>query len=306
MKSQNSKYHSPVLFTESIEGLVLNPDGVYVDVTFGGGGHSKGILEKLSPKGRLFAFDQDADAHKNVIEDERFVLIPQNFRLLSNYLRFNGVKEFDGLLGDLGVSSHQFDEGTRGFSIRFDGPLDMRMDHNAKLSAKQVVNNYEEEELTRVLKEYGEVKQLFKVVNAITAARAEKPFETTQELVEVLQHLAPPKHTQKFLAQVFQAIRIEVNDEIGALQKLLTQCLKHTKVGGRVAIISYHSLEDRLVKNFFRGGHFDSEQEKDFYGNLIRPFKPVQNKAIAPSDEEIKRNPRSRSAKLRIAERLAE
>lgn len=298
---EKSEYHVPVLLHESIDGLAINPNGVYVDVTFGGGGHSKELLTRLD-KGRLIAFDQDSDAQANVPNDERFTLIPQNFRYMQNFLRMYGIQEVDGILADLGVSSHQFDEASRGFSLRFEGPLDMRMSQNQALSAADLVNKLEANELARILRQYGEVKGSMRVANAIIAKRDEERITTTTALNKVLMPLVPPKKQNKFIAQVYQALRIEVNDEIAALKALLTQSEKLLKKGGRLSVISYHSLEDRLVKYYMRAGNFDGEVEKDFYGNPIAPYKLVTRKAVMPDEKELSTNNRARSARLRVAE----
>lgn len=298
---EKSEYHVPVLLHESIDGLAINPNGVYVDVTFGGGGHSKELLTRLD-KGRLIAFDQDSDAQANVPNDERFTLIPQNFRYMQNFLRMYGIQEVDGILADLGVSSHQFDEASRGFSLRFEGPLDMRMSQDQALSAADLVNKLEANELARILRQYGEVKGSMRVANAIIAKRDEERITTTTALNKVLMPLVPPKKQNKFIAQVYQALRIEVNDEIAALKALLTQSEKLLKKGGRLSVISYHSLEDRLVKYYMRAGNFDGEVEKDFYGNPIAPYKLVTRKAVMPDEKELSTNNRARSARLRVAE----
>lgn len=298
---EKSEYHVPVLLHESIDGLAINPNGVYVDVTFGGGGHSKELLTRLD-KGRLIAFDQDPDAQANVPNDERFTLIPQNFRYMQNFLRMYGIQEVDGILADLGVSSHQFDEASRGFSLRFEGPLDMRMSQNQALSAADLVNKLEANELARILRQYGEVKGSMRVANAIIAKRDEERITTTTALNKVLMPLVPPKKQNKFIAQVYQALRIEVNDEIAALKALLIQSEKLLKKGGRLSVISYHSLEDRLVKYYMRAGNFDGEVEKDFYGNPIAPYKLVTRKAVMPDEKELSTNNRARSARLRVAE----
>ena len=297
------EYHNPVLLKESVDGLNIRENGIYVDVTFGGGGHSKEILKRLGPKGKLIAFDQDQDALKNSIEDNRFTLINENFRYLKRFLRFHGVKEVDGILADFGVSSHQFDEAERGFSIRFEAVLDMRMNQNEKLSAFQVVNEYEESQLRDVLYNYGELKQAPAMARTIVSARKIKPISTSKQLQEVLKRFLPPRRENKVLAQIFQAIRIEVNQEIDVLKEFLMQTLEVLKPGGRLSIISYHSLEDRLVKRFIRNGMFEGEPERDMYGNFEVPFKKIGN-MIVPSVEEIEINNRARSAKLRIAERL--
>ena len=296
-------YHKSVLLNESIEGLGIKPEGVYVDVTFGGGGHSKAILEQLNNRGKLYAFDQDDDAQENIISDSRFTLIPHNFRHIKRYLRFCGVKAVDGILGDFGVSSHQFDVAERGFSIRFDGALDMRMDQKIKRSAYTVVNTYEEEELRQLFWTYGELRNAPKLARAIVHARKEKSITTNEGLKEVLLPFLPKRREFKMLAQVFQAIRIEVNEELDVLKEFLQQTAQLLAVGGRLSLISYHSLEDRLVKRFIRNGLFEGEPEKDMYGRVEVPFKKV-GKLITPSEEELLTNNRSRSAKLRIAERI--
>ena len=298
------EYNNLVLLKESVDGLNIKNDETCVDVTFGGGGHSKEILKRLGEKGKLFGFDQDKDAEANSLEDNRFVLVKQNFRYLKNYLKFYQAIPVDGILADLGVSSHQFNKGERGFSIRFEGPLDMRMNQGNSLTAEKVINDYTTEDLIRIFKEYGEIKNakqlVFEIVNQREAGRIKK----TQELIDIVEKFVPGKLRNKFLAQVFQALRIEVNDELGALKELLEQSYEVLKQGGRLSIITYHSLEDRLVKNFFKIGKFEGELEKDFYGNPKLKFKQINRKPILPSEEEIKNNNRSRSAKLRIAEKL--
>ena len=298
------KYHKPVLLQESVDGLDIKNDGVYVDVTFGGGGHSREIVSRLGKEGKLYAYDQDKDAEQNIIEDGRFELVRQNFRYLKNYLRFYNAIPVDGVLADLGVSSHQFDEGERGFSIRFEGPLDMRMNQGSELTAEKVVNEYEEDELIRIFKEYGEVKNARKLVFEIINRREEKRIKSTNELIEVVEKLVPGKMKNKYLAQVFQALRIEVNDELNALKEMLEQSYEVLKPGGRLSVITYHSLEDRLVKNFIKKGKFEGELEKDFYGNPMLKFKQVTRKPVLPTEKEIKENNRARSAKLRIAEKI--
>lgn len=295
-------YHDPVLLFESVDGLNIKPDGIYVDVTFGGGGHSTEILKRLDANGRLFAFDQDADALNNEIQDERFVLINENFRFISRFLRFHGVKKVDGILADLGVSSHQFDSADRGFSTRFDAELDMRMNANDTLSAFEVVNKYTEEELSQVLYQYGELRNSRAIAKEIVQVRNQDPIRTSFQLKEVLKRFLPKSKEHKILAQIFQAIRIEVNQEMQVLKEFLLQTEDLLNVGGRLSVISYHSLEDRLVKRYMQFGLFKGEPEKDFYGNVSVPFKKV-GKLILPSADEIKRNNRSRSAKLRIAEK---
>ncbi len=294
-------YHVPVLFNESIEALSIGKDDVVVDVTFGGGGHSNEILKNLGGDGVLVAFDQDDDALENIPEDERLVFVNANFRYLINFMKFHELMDADSLLADLGVSSHQFDEGERGFSIRENGDLDMRMNQSARLTAFEVVNKYSEKELFRVFNSYADLKNVKKVVFSISGARKKNRINSTEELVALLRDLVPGKKVNQFLAQVFQAIRIEVNDEMGALMEMLEQSAKVLKPGGRLVVISYHSIEDRLVKNFIRSGNFEGELVKDVFGVVQKPLKAVNKKPIIPSVEEIERNPRSRSAKLRIA-----
>ena len=298
-----SEYHDPVLLNECLGGLDLDPKGVYVDVTFGGGGHSRAIVSKLE-EGHLYAFDQDDDALENEIDDDRFTLINANFRYLKNSLRMNGVKQIDGLLADLGVSSHQFDIADRGFSIRFEADLDMRMDQNSDLNAYKVVNSYEQDELRNILKLYGELKRPGTIARVIYEAKENKPIETVNELKDLIRSFAPKMQENKFFAQVFQAIRIEVNDELNALREMLSQAQEILKPGGRLVVISYHSLEDRLVKNLIQKGNFEGELQQDFYGNKLLNFKKISRKPILPTEEEIKRNNRARSAKLRVAEKL--
>ena len=296
-------YHNPVLLKETVDGLDIKPDGVYVDVTFGGGGHSKEILKRLGEKGRLFAFDQDLDALANTIDDERFVLINENFRYVKRFLRFHGVKEVDGVLADFGVSSHQFDIAERGFSTRFEAKLDMRMNQQNKLSAYHVINDYEEEQLRQVLSQYGELRAAPAMARLIVEHRKNEPIETSKQLKQVLKKFLSPRYENKILAQIYQAIRIEVNQEIEALKEFLQQTPEILKQGGRLSFISYHSLEDRLVKRFIRNGLFEGEPERDMYGNFEVPLKKV-NGLITPTEAEIKQNNRARSAKLRIAEKL--
>ena len=296
-------YHRPVLLQEAVEALNIHPQGIYVDVTFGGGGHSRAILERLGPEGRLVAFDRDADAVANTIADERFKLIRADYRFLKNYLRLEGIRQIDGLLADLGISSHQIDTAGRGFSTRLDGPLDMRMDRSDGHSAADVVNTYGEEELTRIFADYGELPNARQVARAIVRRRSQNPFRSTRDLAEVLEPLFPARIRNRRLAQVFQALRIEVNEELESLKKMLEQSAGIIRPGGRLAVITYHSLEDRLVKRFIQSGNFKGELQKDFYGNTYRPFRKV-GKFIVPKPEEISQNPRARSAKLRIAERL--
>lgn len=303
MTKTTHKYHTPVLLNPSVDGLNLRPDGIYVDVTFGGGGHSAEILKRLGPEGKLFAFDQDTDAQTNAFDDERFTLIPENFRYLKRFLRLEGIKKVDGILGDFGVSSHQFDVPERGFSTRFDGKLDMRMNQNDALSAYQVVNSYAEEELQKLFRDYGELKNATNLAKTIVTQRQEKPITTSGELKELLWPLLFKGRQFKVLAQIYQAIRIEVNQEIEALKEFLLQTEKLLNPGGRLSLISYHSLEDRLVKRYIRSGLFEGQPKKDFYGNISVPFKKVGRMQTA-SAEEIEKNSRARSAKLRVGERL--
>ena len=295
-----SEYHNPVLLNESIDALAIKQNGVYVDVTFGGGGHSREILDRLGENGKLFGFDQDPDALNNLIDDRRFVLIPENFRYISRFLRFHGIRKVDGILADLGVSSHQFDEAERGFSIRFEGDLDMRMNQKSKKSAKEIVNNYSEEKLAEILFLYGELRNSRKLARTIVHERGNQKIETSFQLKEVLKAFLPKAKEHKILAQIFQAIRIEVNEELDVLKEFLEQIPNLLKEDGRLSVISYHSLEDRLVKRFIRTGLFKGEPEKDVFGNSNEPLKKV-GKLIVPSQEEIKINNRARSAKLRIA-----
>ncbi|RTE53625.1 16S rRNA (cytosine(1402)-N(4))-methyltransferase RsmH [Arenibacter aquaticus] len=296
-------YHNPVLLKESVDGLNIRPDGIYVDVTFGGGGHSREIMKRLGDDGRLLAFDQDEDALQNVIEDDRFQLINENFRYIKQFLKFYGIKKVDGILADFGVSSHQFDQAERGFSTRFDADLDMRMSKKNAISAFDVVNEYDYDALRRVLFQYGDLRNANAMANAIIAHRTAGPIKTTDQLKEVLGSFLPKHREHKILAQIYQAIRIEVNQEIQVIREFLEQVPELLDVGGRLSVISYHSLEDRLVKRFIRAGQFEGEPEKDFYGNIEVPLKKVGG-LIVPSKEEIKINNRARSAKLRIAERI--
>jgi 16S rRNA (cytosine1402-N4)-methyltransferase len=299
-----SVYHIPVMLGQCTEGLAINPNGVYVDVTFGGGGHSREILRHLEA-GHLYGFDQDSDALANAPADDRFTFVQANFRDIKRYLRLYGVKQVDGILADLGVSSHQIDEASRGFSTRFSGDLDMRMNQSSSLSAKDVLNTYEESRLHKLFGIYGEVKNAKTLAQAIVAERAVRPFETTQGFTEFLKKIAPRGKEFKYFAQVFQALRIEVNDEMGALEEMLLSAVELLKPGGRLVVMSYHSLEDRLVKNLMTKGKFQGEVEKDFYGNLIRPLEPVSRGAVVAEDQEVAANSRARSAKLRIAEKSA-
>jgi len=296
-------YHLPALLNESIAGLNLRPDGIYVDVTFGGGGHSRAILKQLTT-GRLLAFDQDTDAAANVINDERFTLLCQNFRYLKNNLRYIGIDKIDGLIADLGVSFHQFDEQERGFSFRGDAELDMRMNRQSTVKASDILRTYEEEKLADIFYHYGELTTSRRLAAAIVKARAAKPVTTVSDLTAALSGLVPPREENKFWARLFQSLRIEVNGELDALKEMLTQALQLLKTGGRLAVITYHSLEDRLVKNFFRSGNFGGESEKDFYGNVSAPLRAVNRKVIVPTEQEIMNNSRARSARLRIAEKI--
>lgn len=295
-------YHIPALLDECIEGLQIKPDGTYVDVTFGGGGHSRAIMSQLGPEGHLYSFDQDLDAYANRIDDPRFTFVHSNFAYLCNFMRFYGVDKVDGIIADLGVSFHHFDEGERGFSFRADGRLDMRMNRDAHRDAAWIVANYTEEQLADVLYLYGELRQARRMVSAIVKARNAGTLTTTGQLVEVVKPFIAPKAEKKELAQVFQALRIEVNDEIATLKKLLESSLKVLKPGGRLVVLTYHSLEDRLVKNFIKSGNVEGKVEKDFFGRVNAPLRAVNNKVIVASDAEVERNPRARSAKLRIAE----
>lgn len=297
------EYHNPVLLNETVEGLNIKPDGIYVDVTFGGGGHSKAILEQLSEKGKLFAFDQDKDALLNTIDDDRFTLINENFRYVKRFLRFYGIKQVDGILADFGVSSHQFDVPDRGFSTRFDADLDMRMNQDDQLSAYHVINDYEEEQIRQVLFQYGELRQAPAMARVIVEARRDGEIKTSQQLKTVLNRFLNHRKENKVLAQIYQAIRIEVNQEIEALKEFLEQTKELVVKGGRLSLISYHSLEDRLVKRFIRNGLFEGEPERDVFGNYEVPFKKIGG-LIVPTPEEIAQNNRARSAKLRIAEKL--
>ena len=297
-------YHIPVMLEECIEGLAIKPNGTYVDLTMGGGGHTSEILRHLGPEGHLYSFDQDPDAQANAPQDERFTFVASNFRFLRGAMRLRGVEQVDGILADLGVSSHHFDAKHRGFSFRGEAPLDMRMNTRSKRTAADIVNTYDKEALAKIFSDYGELDTTWKIANCIERARATKPIETTAELVEAVKPCTPPKDEAKFLTKLFQALRIELNGEMEALRMALEQSLKILKPGGRLVIMSYHSLEDRIVKNFMRSGNAEGRIEKDFFGNSTSQLKVITRKAVAPSAEEIERNPRSRSAKLRIAEKL--
>ena len=297
-------YHIPVMLEECIEGLDIKPGGVYVDLTMGGGGHTSEILRHLGPDGHLYSFDQDPDAQANAPQDERFTFVASNFRFLRGAMRLRGVEQVDGILADLGVSSHHFDAKHRGFSFRGEAPLDMRMNTRSKRTAADIVNTYDKDTLAKIFSDYGELDTTWKIANCIERARSIKPIETTAELVEAVKPCTPPKDEAKFLTKLFQALRIELNGEMEALRMALEQSLKILKPGGRLVIMSYHSLEDRIVKNFMRSGNAEGRIEKDFFGNSTSQLKVITRKAVAPSNEEIERNPRSRSAKLRIAEKL--
>ena len=296
-------YHIPVLLRESVDGLAIKPDGVYIDVTFGGGGHSKEILSRLGEKGHLYSFDQDADAEKNIVNDDRFTFVRSNFRYIKNWMRYYGEEKIDGLLADLGVSSHHFDDETRGFSFRYDAPLDMRMNKRAGQTAADILNNYDEEQLADVLYIYGELKSARKIASAIIKARSQKRLETTGDLQQACGSLFLREREKKETAKLFQALRIEVNHEMEALCEMLNSAKDLLCVGGRLSVITYHSLEDRLVKNMMKAGNIEGKVSQDFYGLKKSPFRPVSNKVVTPDADELERNPRSRSAKLRIAER---
>ncbi|WP_289712445.1 16S rRNA (cytosine(1402)-N(4))-methyltransferase RsmH [uncultured Muribaculum sp.] len=296
-------YHIPALLKESINGLDIKPEGIYADVTFGGGGHSRAIMSALGPGGRLYGFDQDIDAQANSINDSRFTFVYSNFRFLRNFMLYYGVEHLDGIMADLGVSFHHFDSPDRGFSFRADGPLDMRMNRNATLTAAKIIDEYTVDQLTQLFRLYGELRQSRQIAQTIEKARRQAPITSTARLLDVIRPCIDPKHEKKELAQVFQALRIEVNDEMDALRQFLEQALLTLKPGGRLCVITYHSLEDRLVKNFMRSGNFDGKIETDFYGRSLAPFRLLTSKPVSPGQDEVDRNPRSRSAKLRIAQR---
>ncbi len=296
-------YHNPVMLKECIGGLNINPEGVYADVTFGGGGHARAILDQLTT-GHLYAFDQDEDAAANAFDDERFTFIPQNFKYFKNFIQLYHGGKIDGVIADLGVSSHQFDTPEKGFSTRFDGPLDMRMSQTTPNDAATVVNTYDHADLTRILRLYGELQQPQLIASDIVMARESEPIETTEQLKAAVQRRLPRGKENKVLAQIFQALRIEVNQELDALTAFLTQCPDVLKEGGRLVVMSYHSLEDRIVKNFMKTGNAEGKEEKDFFGNLLTPYRIITRKPVVPSDEEMESNSRVRSAKLRIAERV--
>jgi 16S rRNA (cytosine1402-N4)-methyltransferase len=303
MTNNEEIYHVPVMLQECLDGLNINPDGIYVDVTFGGGGHAREIYKRLSPKGQLIVFDQDPDAAANAWDAPNFHFIASNFSFMNNHLRMMKIDKVDGILADLGVSSHQFDAGSRGFSIRTDDALDMRMNQNGDFSAINVVNEYEEEELIRIFRKYGELNVPGKIAGTICRGRQKKTIQTTGELMDILNPIAPKFKEHKFFAQVFQAIRIEVNNEMDVLEKFLVQCPEFMAPKARLVVMSYHSLEDRLVKNFMKRGHLDGSIEKDFFGNVLKPLTEITRKPVMASEEENERNSRARSAKLRIAER---
>ncbi len=301
--SEEQIYHIPVLLKQSVDGLDIRPDGTYVDVTFGGGGHSREILSRLGEGGRLLGFDQDEDAERNIVDNPHFTFVRSNFRYLHNFLRYYGIGEVDGILADLGVSSHHFDDSGRGFSFRFDGALDMRMNKRAGITAADVVNTYDEERLANIFYLYGELKNSRKIASALVKARASQHISSIGEFLETIKPLFGREREKKELAKAFQALRIEVNQEMEALKEMLEAAVKVLRPGGRLAVITYHSLEDRMVKNLMKTGNVEGKEEKDFFGHTQAPLKPVQNKVIVPDREEVERNPRSRSAKLRIAEK---
>ncbi len=303
MMTTAGTYHVPVLLQESVDGLDIKPDGVYVDVTFGGGGHSREILSRLGKNGHLYSFDQDEDAEKNILNDSRFTFVRSNFRYLHNWMRYYGVEQIDGLLADLGVSSHHFDDETRGFSFRFDAPLDMRMNKRSGITAAEILNNYEEERLADILYIYGELKNARKIATTIIKARNEKAIETTGDLIQVTESLFQREREKKETAKLFQALRIEVNHEMEALKEMLYGAQQVLREGGRLSVITYHSLEDRIVKNIIKAGNAEGKVRQDFFGRTEAPFRQISNKVIVPNEEEQLRNPRSRSAKLRVAER---
>ena len=296
-------YHVSVLLKESVDGLDIQPDGIYVDVTFGGGGHSREILSRLGTNGRLFGFDQDADAESNIMNDDRFTFVRSNFRYLKNWMRFHEVEKIDGLLADLGVSSHHFDDETRGFSFRFDAPLDMRMNKRAGMTAANVLNNYTEEQLADIFYLYGELKNARKIASVVVKARQDSPIETTGQLLQLTEKIFAREREKKEVTKLFQALRIEVNHEMDALREMLNSACQLLRPGGRLSVITYHSLEDRIVKNVMRAGNAEGKVEQDFFGRAKSPLHLINNRVIVPTDDELQRNPRSRSAKLRIAEK---
>lgn len=303
MANEEMTYHVPVMLKESIDGMGIQPNGTYVDVTFGGGGHSREILSRLGGKGTLLGFDQDEDAEKNIVNDNRFIFARSNFRYLSNFLRYHNIEKVDAILADLGVSSHHFDDSERGFSFRFDGALDMRMNKRAGITAADVVNTYDEERLADIFYLYGELKNSRKLASVIVRERTKNNIQTIEAFLAIIKPLFGREREKKELAKVFQALRIEVNQEMEALKEMLTAATEMLKPGGRLVVITYHSLEDRMVKNLMKAGNIEGKQEQDFFGNLQTPYRLINNKVITPSEEEIERNPRSRSAKLRIAEK---
>lgn len=300
---QTPVYHIPALFEECMSGLEIKPDGKYIDVTFGGGGHSRGILQHLGETGHLYSFDQDEDAQRNIIEDERFTFVYSNFKYLKNFMHYHGVEAVDGILADLGVSFHHFDDEERGFSFRFDAPLDMRMNKQASLTAAEILAGYSEERLAQLFSLYGELRNARRIAAAIVSARSKGTIRTTGELLELVSPFINRKQEKKELAQLFQALRIEVNNEMDSLRAMLRQAVELLKPGGRLVVITYHSLEDRIVKNFIKTGNVEGTVEKDFFGRVQTPLRAVNNKVIVPTEEEVERNPRARSAKLRIAEK---
>ena len=303
MISNEETYHVPVLLKESVDGLDIVPDGIYVDVTFGGGGHSREILSRLGENGHLYSFDQDEDAEKNILNDSRFTFVRSNFRYLRNWMRYYGIEQIDGLLADLGVSSHHFDDETRGFSFRFDAPLDMRMNKRSGVTAAEILNTYDEEQLANIFYIYGELKNARKIATAITKARGEKVIETTGDLMQITENLFMRERVKKETAKLFQALRIEVNHEMEALKDMLLGAQEVLREGGRLSVITYHSLEDRVVKNIIKAGNVEGKVKQDFFGRTEAPFRQISNKVIVPNEEEQLCNPRSRSAKLRIAEK---
>lgn len=305
MTAEENVYHVPVLLKETVDGLNINPEGVYIDVTFGGGGHSREILRRLSPSGRLFSFDQDADAERNVPDDERLTFVRSNFRYLKNWMRYYDIPQVDGILADLGVSSHHFDDRSRGFSFRFEGALDMRMNKRASRTAADIVNDYSEEQLASLFYLYGELKQSRKLASLLVKARARGRLETVEEFLEVVKPVFPRDREKKELAKAFQALRIEVNQEMDALKEMLMAASEILAPGGRLSVLTYHSLEDRMVKNIIKTGNVEGKVEQDFFGKINCPFRAVNNKVIVADEKEQQENPRSRSAKLRIAEKIA-
>lgn len=304
MEESKQVYHIPVLLKASVDGMNIRPDGIYVDVTFGGGGHSKEILRRLGPKGHLYGFDQDADAEKNIVEDNRFTFVRSNFRYLHNFMRYYGIEKIDGLLADLGVSSHHFDDDKRGFSFRFDGELDMRMNKRAGVKASDILNKYDEQRLANVFYYYGELKNSRRIASAVVKGRNVNEINTIEEFLKIINPLFPREREKKELAKVFQALRIEVNHEMDTLKEMLQSATGLLAPGGRLVVITYHSLEDRIVKNVMKSGNNEGKQVQDFFGRIQSPYKLINNRVIIPNEEEISENPRSRSGKLRIAEKI--